>query len=423
MHARNTFLFSNREKWFKKDGKENFDVPMGCYDWAKICKLIGTYLLYQIHNVSSKENIGFYRDNRLGIFRNISGPEVERKKKDRFRIFKSNGLSITVKTNLKVAASLIFILRYLSTFKDIYQPYKKLNGKPLCINKYSNHPATVIPKIPKAISKWISDISWNKDIYNQNISYYKDALKHSGYGNTSLPYNPTQQQGQDKIEKEKRKRKLVWSNLPFSMNVKTNVGKTFLKVLQRHFAKQHFTHKIFDHNMVKTSYCCKRNMESVMPLHKKQILNPSKEYIGCISRVWNDCQLNNKYLTPNIKYHVKASNKTNNECKIYLGASETPFKERFGNHTRDFQHEKYEKCTQVRLKSHSITPVVRGSFVKRVNSKTAANYCKLCLTENFYITQSLDDKYLLNQKSELVNKCRRQNKLFLSNVKRNDTMD
>ena len=89
----------------------------------------------------------------------MSGPEVERKRKDLIRIFKSNGLSITVKTNLKVAASLIFILRYLSTFKDIYQPYKKLNGKPLCINKYSNHPATVIPKIPKAISKWISDIS------------------------------------------------------------------------------------------------------------------------------------------------------------------------------------------------------------------------------------------------------------------------
>ena len=33
----------------------------------------------------------------------MSGPEVERKRKDLIRIFKSNGLSITVKTNLKVA--------------------------------------------------------------------------------------------------------------------------------------------------------------------------------------------------------------------------------------------------------------------------------------------------------------------------------
>ena len=32
----------------------------------------------------------------------MSGPEVDKKKKDLIRIFKSNGLSITVKTNLKV---------------------------------------------------------------------------------------------------------------------------------------------------------------------------------------------------------------------------------------------------------------------------------------------------------------------------------
>ena len=60
---------------------------------------------------------------------------------------------------------------------------------------------------------------------------------------------------------------------------------------------------------------------------------------------------------------------------------------------------------------------------KRVNSKTAASYCKLYLTEKFYIIQSIDDKNLLNKKSELVNKYRHQNKLLLSNMKRNDTMD
>ena len=39
-----------------------------------------------------------------------------------------------------------------------------------------------------------------------------------------------------------------------------------------------------------------------------------------------------------------------------------------------------------------------------------------------YIIESLDDKNLLNKKSELVSKCRHQNKLLLCNVKRNDTM-
>ena len=70
-----------------------------------------------------------------------------------------------------------------------------------------------------------------------------------------------------------------------------------------------------------------------------------------------------------------------------------------------------------------MTPIVKSSIVKRVNSETAANYCKLCLTETFFIIQSLDYKNFLNKKSELVNKCRYQNKLWLGNVKRNDTMD
>ena len=127
-------------------------------------------------------------------------------------------------------------------------------------------------------------------------------------------------------------------------------------------------------------------------------------------------------------YEATVSNKTNNEFKRYLGASETPFKERFRNHTWDFKHKKYEKCTELSnyiwtLKSHCITPIVKWSIVERVNSKTTAYYCKLCLTEKFYIIQSLDDKNLLNNKSELVNKFQHQNKLLLSNVNRNDTMD
>ena len=48
--------------------------------------------------------------------------------------------------------------------------------------------------------------------------------------NISWPYNPTQQQRQDKIEKEKCKRNILWFNPPFSMNVKT-MDKMFLKLL------------------------------------------------------------------------------------------------------------------------------------------------------------------------------------------------
>ena len=85
-------------------------------------------------------------------------------------------------------------------------------------------------------------------------------LWNRGYGNISLLYNPTQQQRHDKIEKEKHKRKVIWFNPPFSMNVKTNVGKTFLKFLQGHLPQRYPMHKIFKRNTVKTTYCCMRNM-------------------------------------------------------------------------------------------------------------------------------------------------------------------
>ena len=53
------------------------------------------------------------------------------------------------------------------------------------------------------------------------------------------------------------------------MNVKTNMGKTFLKFLQRHFPKQHLMHKIFNCNTDKIIYYCKRNMESDISPHIK----------------------------------------------------------------------------------------------------------------------------------------------------------
>ena len=42
-------------------------------------------------------------------------------------------------------------------------------------------------------------------------------------------------------------------------------------------------------------------------------------------------------------YEANLSNETNVECEIYCGASETPFKERFGNHNRDFKNVCFEQ--------------------------------------------------------------------------------
>ena len=89
-------------------------------------------------------------------------------------------------------------------------------------------------------------------------------------------------------------------------------------------------------------------------------------------------------------YRADVNNLTNDEKRFYLGVTETPFKERFGNHTRDFKHFKYRNSTELskylwELKDAHISPVMEWSILTKVLSKIQLNFCKLCLSEKFYI--------------------------------------
>ena len=81
MQATKTFLFKGTTSWIKKSGDEDFDVPTRCFDGSEICELVGTYIQSNLTNIMNKEDVGLYRDDGLGIFKNISRPEIERKKK------------------------------------------------------------------------------------------------------------------------------------------------------------------------------------------------------------------------------------------------------------------------------------------------------------------------------------------------------
>ena len=61
--------------------------------------------------------------------------------------------------------------------------------------------------------------------------------------------------------------------------------------------------------------------------------------------------------------------------------------------------------------------IVNWRIGKNVNSKVSPNYSKSCLTEKFFINKFLDDCNLLKKRSELVSKCRHQNKFILYNGK------
>ena len=104
-----------------------------------------------------------------------------------------------------------------------------------------------------------------------------------------------------------------WFNPPFSKSIKTNINKTFLQLLSKHFPKNHKMHKIFNRNTVKISYSCMKNIGSIISAHNWNILNPIVQSYGCNCRVKGSCPLNGECLTPKIIYQADLSNDKNSK--------------------------------------------------------------------------------------------------------------
>ena len=95
MLSRKTLSFREDSTWVKKEGDEDFDIPMGCYHDAEICEPVGIYVQNKLCKLMTTKDFGLYRDDGLGILRNTSGLEADRKCKSIIKIFKECGLSIT----------------------------------------------------------------------------------------------------------------------------------------------------------------------------------------------------------------------------------------------------------------------------------------------------------------------------------------
>ena len=176
---------------------------------------------------------------------------------------------ITIKANLHIVN---FLDITLDLCNNTYELYRKPDNHPVCINENSNHPKTILRELSKSISERLSDLSSNKEIFQKATSRYFEALKKSGF-NKPLVFIPKTNTS-DNISKKQRKRKIIWFNPPFSLSVKTNIGRTFLKLLKQHFPKSNRLHKIFNKNTVKVSYSCMSNLSSIISSHNKRLLRP-----------------------------------------------------------------------------------------------------------------------------------------------------
>ena len=87
----------------------------------------------------------------------------------------------------------------------------------------------------------------DKATFKNAAPFYHNVLSASGY-RENLTYQ------QDLMPSKKVKQtKIIWFNPPYSVNVETNIGKTFLKLIEEHFPKTSKFHRIFNRNDVKVS--------------------------------------------------------------------------------------------------------------------------------------------------------------------------
>ena len=135
------------------DPKKQFDVSMGANDGAEICELVGLYIQTEIHKNIDFTSVGLYRDDGLAVIRSASGNSFDRYRKKLITLFQDNELKLTVKIG-KTSINFLDINFCLNS--ESCQPHRKPNGEPLYINPNSNHPPTILSRLPQAISKRIS---------------------------------------------------------------------------------------------------------------------------------------------------------------------------------------------------------------------------------------------------------------------------
>ena len=341
------------------------------------------------------------------------GKKTDKARKSIIKTFKDIGFLIEIETSLKEVNFLDVTLN-LST--GTYRSYKKPNDKLQYIHKLSNHPPQVLKQLPQSINDRLSNNSSNEEIFDRAKREYEIALRESDF-KVELKFNKKKKQTRN------RKRNIIWFNPPFNKNVSTNIAQTFLRLLDKHFPRTHKMHKIFNRNTVKVSYGCTNNMSQIVKGHNNKILyEKEKEVTRCNCKKKDQCPLNGNCQIKSVIYNCDIKSKSTT-TKKYIGLTEGPWKIRHAAHRHSFNNEERKKDTALskhawELKYKNEMPELIWSILRQVPAySNTSKKCNLCLREKLEIITYENRNELLNKNSELISKCRHENKFLLKNFK------
>ena len=197
------------------------------------------------------------------------------------------------------------------------------------------------------------------------------------------------------------------------------------------------------------SYSCLPNLEKIIAGHNRKILTEKQssnnaEQSSCNCRPGNECPLKGNCLKSSIVYKAEVKLDQNSDQKesqnttqqgvqhkkqlksmevgnkVYLGTAANTFKERFRNHKLSFTNARYKNSTTLstyiwKLKDDKVPFQVHWSTVGSASSYLPSiKNCHLCNLEKTLILLNKEDGSL-NQRSELMSKCRHKAKHLLCN--------
>ena len=152
----------------------------------------------------------------------------------------------------------------------------------------------------------------------------------------------------------------------YSTNVTTDVGRQFLKLIDKCFPKGSKLNKIFNRNSLKVSYRTCPNMKQALSGHNSKVLKETNQksqsqaqFKKCNCQKKSECPLNNECRHEQGVVYQATITQENGKIDTYIGSTKD-FKERYGNHKKSFKNASYKTDTELsvflwKLKSDNIT--------------------------------------------------------------------
>ena len=280
--------------------------------------------------------------------------------------------------------------------------------------------------IPAGIERRISDNSSNQEIFEAAIQPFQSELDRCGYS-YNLEYKPRNKSRRKK--KKRNKRNVTWFNPPFSLNVATNVGKEFFKLVDKHFPPGHPLHSVMNRQTVKVGYRCLPNMGAHVNRHNSKILNNSNKKekdrtppsCNCRKSRKSECPLPGECKQQGVIYQATVENKVG-EKETYVGVAAN-FKKRFYKHRKSMEVQNSNNSTT--LSTHFWNEMGAGMEPKvtwKILEKNipAFNHitgkCQLCIREKFTIVLK-PELATLNLRHEFFSTCRhKEGKLLIKPI-------